>query len=408
MTRHVSGDPLSSDQLDAMTEASATMSPLHRLIIHIVPYTGFSQSEFYHLRREWFEYHNDDESRGLIREVEEPDWVVIRIPPETSCTGTLQLSPGKRKDEFTERTEPCHLCEPDNVWTPEGESRVRTIPIREETPINAFTWWFQQHDSIPFSHTALPYRYINEVADEAGISRDIGFIDLRWTFAARLISTGVGSEDVAEIMGMGEDSRSRLQPLYDAVDEPIDWNSNPNFIPDGELIDEIRKVADELGYPPRLGELDEYGDYSSTTYVERFGGIEQALDAAGFDPDGDPRTEELINELQRLHDEHGRTPRVRDINQGCFSYTPYSERFGGLNEALEAAGIEPPEGDIRSEELIQELRRLSDEVEGRPRREDMQEHGEYSYATYYRRYGSWQDALDAAGLTEGERDQTEP
>ena len=59
----------------------------------------------------------------------------------------------------------------------------------------------------------------------------------------------------------------------------------PARIPDEELLDDLRAVADELGRAPKRAEYREYGEYFTKTLTEHFGGWVEALDAAGLDPD---------------------------------------------------------------------------------------------------------------------------
>lgn len=55
-----------------------------------------------------------------------------------------------------------------------------------------------------------------------------------------------------------------------------------NRIPDDALLDELRRLADELERPPTSIEMDDHGIHSSTTYRRRFGSWVDALDRAGL------------------------------------------------------------------------------------------------------------------------------
>ncbi|WP_394347763.1 homing endonuclease associated repeat-containing protein, partial [Halorubrum sp. ARQ200] len=108
---------------------------------------------------------------------------------------------------------------------------------------------------------------------------------------------------------------------------------------------------------------------------------------------------ELIADLQRLGEANdGDRPTTVDAEEcGTHATTTYQNRFGSWRDALEAAGFEPPPPQrVTTEELLAELRRLYDEFGGRPTTTIVREHGSYSRATYYNRFGSWDDALDAA------------
>lgn len=53
---------------------------------------------------------------------------------------------------------------------------------------------------------------------------------------------------------------------------------------------------------------------------------------------------------------------------------------------------------IPEEDLLDELRRLADELDKTPSGPDMAADGEYSPSTYRRRFGSWNGAIETAGL----------
>ncbi|MXR20317.1 homing endonuclease associated repeat-containing protein [Halobacterium bonnevillei] len=56
------------------------------------------------------------------------------------------------------------------------------------------------------------------------------------------------------------------------------------------------------------------------------------------------------------------------------------------------------------EELLEELHRVSEEVNGTPTSKDMNELGEFSHGPYCREFGTWSNALEEAGFeTAGNR-----
>lgn len=183
-------------------------------------------------------------------------------------------------------------------------------------------------------------------------------------------------------------------------------------IPRHDLLTELRSVAEQVDGRLQTSDMDTLGSYSAKTYINRFGSWQAALEAAGIDADPTPRTpqitdEELIAELRRLNDDLEDYPKTTDMNErGAYSCQPYFDRFGSWQGALDAAGIEadarrsPP---IPTEDLEAELHRLADELGGTPSVADMEAHGEYAADTYAQRYGSWNAAVEAAGLPPNER-----
>ena len=114
--------------------------------------------------------------------------------------------------------------------------------------------------------------------------------------------------------------------------------------------------------------------------------------------------EELLTEIQRLTDELGEPPTTKEMNErGKYDVTTFVNIFGSWSNALEEAGFDRPKrgSKINQEDLIDELQRLAADLDKPPTVAEMDEIGEYSSVTYHNRFGSWNDALEAAGLTTG-------
>lgn len=109
---------------------------------------------------------------------------------------------------------------------------------------------------------------------------------------------------------------------------------------------------------------------------------------------------DLIAELRRLADELDAVPTREQMNElGKYSRSPYDTEFGGWNEALRAAGFEPNKPvKLSREELLDELTRLAEAIERVPRQKDMNDRGQYSVRAYNREWENWNAALRAAGF----------
>lgn len=177
------------------------------------------------------------------------------------------------------------------------------------------------------------------------------------------------------------------------------YHSNP--ITDEDLLGEIRRLAKEKGRAPSANEMDAEGAYSAGTVASRFGSWTAALQQVGLEPvqHGHVGDTELIQDIRRVGAMLGQTPTADQMTQfGKFSHRTAQNRFGGWNTALGAAGFDPPHlHRIGEEELLEEIHRLAEELGRPPYLTDLNESGDYSQRPYYRAFGSWSAALEAAG-----------
>lgn len=177
-----------------------------------------------------------------------------------------------------------------------------------------------------------------------------------------------------------------------------------NRIPREDLLEDLRRLADELGRTPRASDVAEHGKFGKNTYCRTFGTYTEACEEAGLNPNRHtdkhiPR-EDLLGELRRLGDELGRTPSMDDLrSQAEYSGTTYIRRFGSYPEACEAAGFEPNAyHQVTEDELLDDLRRLADELGRTPKASDVSELGKYSRTAYYNHFGGHRSACEEAGL----------
>jgi hypothetical protein len=172
---------------------------------------------------------------------------------------------------------------------------------------------------------------------------------------------------------------------------------------DEDLLEEMRRLADELGKTPTQTDMDENGRYSLSSYRISFGDWNEAVKSAGLEPYSVPASPDrdfLLDELHRVADELGETPTMREMaEKGKFTSSPYETEFGTWNNALETAGFEPNlRRNISDDNLLEEMRRLADELGRTPTGEEMEEQGRYSTNVYETRFGSWSETVKEAGL----------
>jgi len=176
------------------------------------------------------------------------------------------------------------------------------------------------------------------------------------------------------------------------------------------LIEDLQNAAEHVDGYMTMDQYDEHGDYSSSTILRKFGSWTDAIEAAGLP--SEPRrdrtpeytSEELLDKLRELANELGQSPTFGDMNEhdDYPSAGVYIQRFGSWNAAKEQAGIDPGKqrNKISREELINELQRLADELDRTPTTTDMEEHGKYSLTACYNQFESWNAAKEQAGVTE--------
>jgi hypothetical protein len=115
-----------------------------------------------------------------------------------------------------------------------------------------------------------------------------------------------------------------------------------------------------------------------------------------------PSKQDLLGEIRRLAAVKDLRPTLSDLKEdGEFSKSPYYTEFGSWNAAVQAAGIDGPdprEYDISDEKLLAELRDVADEHGGSVSRSEFERKSAYSRSTYEKRFGNWNDALREAGL----------
>lgn len=125
-----------------------------------------------------------------------------------------------------------------------------------------------------------------------------------------------------------------------------------------DLLAELRRLANDLGETPTIAQMEQYGEYSSSPYIKHFGSWNEAVAEAGLEPNPGyhPISDaKLLDELDRLADELGKAPTVTAMQQyGKFSAKVYIDRFGSWGTACELAGVDDTDGEIDSPIPVEE------------------------------------------------------
>lgn len=173
-------------------------------------------------------------------------------------------------------------------------------------------------------------------------------------------------------------------------------------VPESALIREIQRLADELGRPPTVSQMRDEGRFGVSTISNKFGTWNDALKTAGFEPNRLRNVDEskLENEIKRLNEEYGRPPTAKEMEQnGAYSVGTFDRAFGSWNDALSAAGFDPHNrNDIPDEELLAELKRLGSELGRTPTAVDMESKGKFGHTTYQNKFDSWNNAIRDANF----------
>lgn len=171
-----------------------------------------------------------------------------------------------------------------------------------------------------------------------------------------------------------------------------------------DLLEEIHRLSEEEcgGNPPRERDVTEFSKYSMKPFYREFGKWNNALNASEIDgvyQYKDIPREDLIGSIRGIFEEHGVLLKKDFVKYSEYSLNPYDRRFGGFNNAVREAGYEPKNyRGISKDQLKEEIKRLSDELGRTPLLKDIQEHGKFGTEIYYRKFGTWNNALKEVGM----------
>ncbi len=107
---------------------------------------------------------------------------------------------------------------------------------------------------------------------------------------------------------------------------------------DDSLLNELRRVAEQLGKPPTQRQFKKFGKASCKVYEDRFGSWNAALKKAGLSvlKRVDIPNEDLFIAIDELWTKLGRQPTFDEMrHSGGFSPSTYQKRFGSWVVALE-------------------------------------------------------------------------
>lgn len=178
----------------------------------------------------------------------------------------------------------------------------------------------------------------------------------------------------------------------------------PHQISDTDLLDDLRRVATQIGHSPTEAEYNEHGQYSAYTLRKRFGSIPEARKAAGLN-EGDKKVsnpDEILADIQEVAEQLGRAPSQSEYRErGTYSVRTVYNYFDSWVSARQSAGINEGPTQIQKvpeDALLTAIKQLAEDVARVPSQSDMNEDGEYSEEVFHRRFGSWSTAVRKAGF----------
>lgn len=187
-------------------------------------------------------------------------------------------------------------------------------------------------------------------------------------------------------------------------------------ITDDELLNDVKRVSEMLGGEKLSAkEYRKHGKYGINTFIRRFGGWNKTLELCGIEPsfyqiaaaksthsNKKVENDELLADVKRVATELG----VQTIHSGEYSkYGKYSKdtclrRYKTWNNVLEAAGLIPYDQvagkKISQENLFIEIERLWILLGRQPTTTDIVNGiSKYSLNAFTHHFGGWRAALEA-------------
>jgi len=177
-----------------------------------------------------------------------------------------------------------------------------------------------------------------------------------------------------------------------------EWKAHSNQ----ELLDELLRLEDEFGRTPTQQQLREHSEFNKKAYKRAFGGWNNALRHAGMEPNRENYTKkECLDDILAVAEELGHPPKMREhrdtgsISPGCIR-----SKFGTWARAISESGLgssKVRKFGVSDEQLLTEIESVAEQVGTTPTMKDM-DLAEFSAVTIQKRFESWSEALQQAGF----------
>ncbi|WP_336328533.1 homing endonuclease associated repeat-containing protein [Halovenus sp. HT40] len=197
---------------------------------------------------------------------------------------------------------------------------------------------------------------------------------------------------------------------------------NGRHINTNDLIEDLKGVADTVDGALTKREYDEHGTYSPAAVIDRFDSWNNMKDDLGLAVSSPGRTDgedvqiptdDLLADLRAVAEEAGDQHRVdKDYyeNHGTYSLSAYVDRFGSWNDAKQAADLAPQHiPPISADGCVDSVSVVAERVDGNLTCEAYDEHKrpiDPSSVTVINRVGSWSEAKERAGAAQSPKEIT--
>ena len=187
-------------------------------------------------------------------------------------------------------------------------------------------------------------------------------------------------------------------------------------IPKDDLLEELKRLQQELGRSPSMSDMSDHGKYSPKAYQNAFSTWNEAKERVGLEttePAATYSDGELLDQLREVANDIGKTPTSQQMDEYPNSPNPvtYKDRFGTWNQAVRKSGLEPNQrgrivDEPRKEQLLGKIQELAEEIDRADaptaREMDQMSKTEDSWpcqSTIRNVFGSWRAGVKAAGYS---------
>lgn len=191
-------------------------------------------------------------------------------------------------------------------------------------------------------------------------------------------------------------------------------DSEPSAGPSrNELLADLEMVGDLVEGRPQLGHVQKYSNHREQAFIDVFGSLETALDAAypnenrtierdatgrpdaGEENDSQPTRTEVIDEIERVGEQLGKRPTTTEFDtHAAYSISDIYDHFDSWGNAIDTADIK---GASR-QKLLDELRELESDLGFVPLSTHVNEHSQFTSYDYQQEFGAVDSAREKAGL----------